>query len=181
MELSMTALYQNILNLAEFGDEQAQYLVGLCLYRGRGVQKNLTEATKWLYRSVDGGYMKAGYLIVRIYHEENSYPLELEKAAKAEEQREKTTRPTHDNFFTDFSNKTEQDKTSNSLFNQGIVLYNSKKFNIAAKYLLKAASMGHKRAQYRIAKMYQQGQGVPLDVNEALYWSETAKSEKLLL
>ncbi|MBE9562285.1 MAG: sel1 repeat family protein [Proteobacteria bacterium] len=177
----MTTVYQKILNLANYDNAQAQYLVGLCLYRGRGVRKNLTNAKKWFYQAVEGGYMKAGHLIVQIYHEENSYPLELEKAAKAEEQREKTTRPAHTNFFTDFQNKNEQNKTSNYLFIHGLSLYNDKKFSTAAVYLLKAAKFGHKRAQYRVAKMYKYGQGVPLNFDKALYWSETARSERPLL
>ncbi|MDM8566828.1 tetratricopeptide repeat protein [Candidatus Halobeggiatoa sp. HSG11] len=177
----MTTLYQKILNLANLDNAQAQYLVGLCLYRGRGVRKNSTEATKWFYQSVEGGYMKAGHLIVKIYHEENTNPLVLEKAAKAEEDRERTTRATHANFFTDYYNKSEQDKTSNSIFNQALVLYNGKKFVIAAEYLLRAAKLGHKRAQYRLARMYKYGQGIPMDVDKALYWSETAKSKIPLL
>ena len=50
-----------------------------------------------------------------------------------------------------------------------------------ARLMLQAAKYGHKQAQACIANMYAEGLGVRRDSNEALYWSESAKSEKALL
>ncbi|HEY9029957.1 MAG TPA: tetratricopeptide repeat protein [Kangiella sp.] len=44
---------------AKSGDEQAQYLYAMMLFRGLGVELDSEQATKWMSRSAEQGYEKA--------------------------------------------------------------------------------------------------------------------------
>ncbi|MBD3653037.1 tetratricopeptide repeat protein [Kangiella sp.] len=44
---------------AKSGDETAQYLYAMMLYRGLGVEVDTDEASKWMKRSAEQGYQKA--------------------------------------------------------------------------------------------------------------------------
>ena len=174
-------LHHPLLALAGGGNIKAQYLVGKRLYLGRGVQKNLVESLAWLYRAADAGHMKAAHLIVRIYMEEHHDPVELEKAAEAARRLEEITFPDRTNVVAEYSTKEQQDRFIAILFSQAQVLYEADDLEDAARLFLMAAKSGHKRAQFRVAEMYQRGEGFTVNADAALYWSETARSEKPLL
>jgi TPR repeat protein len=53
--------FEFLLPLAEAGDSEAQYLVGNLLYRGQGVEKNLSESTRWIIESANQGHPDALY------------------------------------------------------------------------------------------------------------------------
>ena len=44
---------------AEQGDATAQYYLGLCYYRGKGVRKDHEEALRWLCMASEQGYNDA--------------------------------------------------------------------------------------------------------------------------
>jgi len=44
---------------AEMGDADAQYNIGLCYEKGRGVQKDIVEALKWYRKAADQGFPAA--------------------------------------------------------------------------------------------------------------------------
>jgi len=43
--------YESLIGLAEDGNDEAQYLIGLLYYRGDHVELNIDEAIKWFKRS----------------------------------------------------------------------------------------------------------------------------------
>ena len=51
--------YQPILNLAETGDSEAQYIMCLYYSRGYSIPKMEKEAVKWCEKSANSGYLDA--------------------------------------------------------------------------------------------------------------------------
>ena len=174
-------LHNSLFALASGGNTKAQYLVGRRLYLGRGVQKDLVESLVWLYRAADGGHMKAAHLIVHIYIEEHHDPVELEKAAEAARRLEEITFPDTTNVVAEYSTKEQQDRFIAILFSQAQVLFDASDLEDAARLFLMAAKSGHKRAQFRVAEMYERGEGFTVNADAAFYWSETARSNVPLL
>lgn len=176
-----TPLSTRLLDLARQNDSKAQYLYGKIRYLGRGVDKNLGDALNWLYRAAARGSMKVAYLIMKIYQVEHVDPIELEKAAESEQRLEEVTYPDKPNLVAEQSTREGQARLCRILVNDAMTMFTRKQFDDAAPLLLQAAKYGHKQAQALIANMYAEGLGVRRDSNEALYWSESAKSDKPLL
>ena len=51
--------YNICLSLAETGHLGAQYRLGLMYWNGKGIEKNIEDATKWITASANGGYEKS--------------------------------------------------------------------------------------------------------------------------
>ena len=65
---------------------------------------------------------------------------------------------------------TVQAQTSDRLYYEGKELYDSQDYHEAYPLLLKAAEMGHKKAQYRVGHCYDKGHGVARNYAKAYYW-----------
>lgn len=53
--------------LAEQGDAQAQYQLGMIYLKGLGVPKDSVKAIQWLKKSAEQGYINAQYTLGKIY------------------------------------------------------------------------------------------------------------------
>ena len=51
--------FEYYLKAARQGDAEAQYNLGVCYRKGYGVEKDLTEAVKWLRKAADQGFAEA--------------------------------------------------------------------------------------------------------------------------
>ena len=60
--------------LAEQGDAQAQYLLGLCFAIGRGLPEDATEAVNWYRKAAEQGLASAQYLLGLRYAEGEGVP-----------------------------------------------------------------------------------------------------------
>ena len=56
------------------------------------------------------------------------------------------------------------------LYEDGKKLYDEKKYEQAFPLLKKAAEKGHKKAQYRLGRCYDKGNGVKEDDKQAVAW-----------
>ncbi len=176
-----TRLVRSLLAAANVDNPQAQYLLGLCLYRGRGVGKDLREALRWLFKSSSAGHMRSAYAIMHIHREEHHDPVELEKAVESANRAEEVTFPDHPNLVAEYSDKNQQTRLCQILYAEAVAMHNGGNLTEAARLFLTAAKYGHKISQSRISNMYKTGEGVPANSGAALYWSETAKSDRPLL
>ena len=61
-------------------------------------------------------------------------------------------------------------QTSDRLYFDGKELYDSQDYHEAYPLLLKAAVMGHKKAQYRVGRCYDKAHGVARNYKKAYYW-----------
>ncbi|HIE02908.1 MAG TPA: sel1 repeat family protein, partial [Thiotrichaceae bacterium] len=60
---------ETLFTLAEIGNKQAQYVVGLKYYQGTEVRKDIDMALKWLDQAAEQDVIKAQDLIVLIYQQ----------------------------------------------------------------------------------------------------------------
>ncbi len=65
---------------AEKGHKKAQYRLGRCYSKGRGVAEDDAMAAKWYQKSVDQGYSKAEYQLAKCYVKGNGVPKDEAKA-----------------------------------------------------------------------------------------------------
>ena len=68
--------------LAEKGDVDAQWKLGKDLFTGSGVEKDTTEAAKWLIKAADQGHEKAQYLLGTLYYQGIGVPQDAVEALK---------------------------------------------------------------------------------------------------
>ena len=68
--------------LAEWGDVQAQYQLGMCYYHGAGVPNDKAESVKWFRKAADGGHAEALYSLGACYHNGEGVPKNQVEALK---------------------------------------------------------------------------------------------------
>ncbi len=68
-------------------------------------------------------------------------------------------------------------QNAEKLYKEGKILYDKEKYTEAIAKLKPAAEQGHKKAQYRMGRIYQKGYGVPKDHARAVYWYEKAAAQ----
>jgi TPR repeat protein len=68
--------------LAQAGNADAQHLLGLMYYMGRGVQRDYKEAFAWHYKAAVQGKADAQYVIGAMYYTGNAVPLDQKMAVK---------------------------------------------------------------------------------------------------
>ena len=61
-------------------------------------------------------------------------------------------------------------QTTEKLYDEGKALYDAKKYTQALPKLKAAAEKGHKKAQYRMGRCYDKGNGVKEDDKQAVAW-----------
>ena len=69
-------------------------------------------------------------------------------------------------------------QSADKLYEEGKRLYDEKKYEQAFPLLMKAAEKGHKKAQYRIGRCYDKGNGVEEDNKAAFAWYEKAAKQE---
>lgn len=68
-------------------------------------------------------------------------------------------------------------QSADKLYEQGKKLYDEKKYEQAFPLLKQAAEKGHKKAQYRLGRCYDKGNGVEEDNKMAFTWYEKAAKQ----
>jgi TPR repeat protein len=65
---------KEVMPLAKSGNADAQHLLGLMYYMGRGVQRDYKQAFAWHYRAAQQGKADAQYVIGAMYYTGNAVP-----------------------------------------------------------------------------------------------------------
>lgn len=68
-------------------------------------------------------------------------------------------------------------QSADKLYEEGKLLYDEKKYEQAFPLLKKAAEKGHRKAQYRLGRCYDKGNGVEEDNKTAFTWYEKAAKQ----
>lgn len=149
--------------LAEEGDINAQYELGIKYLRGEGLPPLKNEAVKWLSAAANQGHTEAQLMLTNTY---------LNYGSRDSQEFKKATQ-----WLTQAANQ-GQPEAQYILGNmhaegQGVI----QDFQQAAKWLQLAANAGHVEAMYRLGMMHVVGDGVEKDRIQAYVWFNLAAAE----
>ena len=148
--------------LAEGGEAAAQYNLALCYYKGVGVAKDFSEATKWYRKAAEQGLVQAQYSLGSFYASGTGTNKNFAEAV---------------NWY----RKAAEQGHANAQYCLGLHYYKgygvSKDLLEAVKWYRKAADQGIVRAQYNLGGCYRDGEGVIKDLAEAAKWYRKAADQ----
>ena len=192
-----TRAYRGFRALAEKGNVDAQFRLGLMYDTGEGVTKNDAEALKWLHRAAGRGHPRA-QLVLGIRHWKGDgvrqdYTLAKALLGRAAAQGDGDAEkflgymyfhgkgvpqdyPRAVNWF----GRAAARGDANAQFEIGIMYYTgeglAQNFRLAAKWVGLSARRGHASAQALFGSMYERGKGVTRDPVKAHKWYNLAAS-----
>ncbi len=157
------AALRQIQPMAEAGDIDAQFQLGVMYGNGHGVEKDPVKATQWFDKAINGLDPGAPFNIGVMYHEGEGLPKDYGMAAQ-------------------WFRKSAERGDGEAQFNLGLMYDQGrgvpKDLAEAAKWYLKAADLGVPRAQSNLAVMYREGQGVKKDLVQAYKWFHAAAARE---
>lgn len=152
--------------LAESGNAQAQYDLGITLFNGDGVETTPQEGLHWLEVSASNGHMDAHMFLAMLYDQGNAVEPDAVKAAS-------------------YYALAGEAGNVDALFLAGNLYYERQGFGAelteramdhkAYNLLLRAAKQGHARAQFLVGSIYQNG-NTHVNPNEAQAFAWFKKS-----
>ncbi len=74
-------------------------------------------------------------------------------------------------------NMTLSAQNADKLYEEGKALYDAKKYELAFQKLMPAAEKGHKKAQYRIGRCFDKGNGVEESNKKAFAWYQKSAEQ----
>ena len=183
---------------AEQGNARAQAVLGWFYMRGKGVDKDYTQAIEWLRRSANQGNPTGQRLLGLMYDNghgvEQSYSEALEWYIKAADQADAASQnnigilcehgrgvqqdvPTAVGWF----RKAAEQGYATAQANMGI-MYDfgrgvEQDYAEAFRWYLPAAKYGDRRAQNNLGRLFQYGRGVEKDHVEAVRWYRKAAEQ----
>ena len=141
--------------LAERGDADAQYNLGVMFKQGNGVPQDYKQAAKWYRRAADQGNSRAQVALGEMIQTGIGVPQDYKQAAKW------------------YRLAAEQGQASGQ-FNLGWLYEQGngvpQDYKEAFKWYILAAKQMNADAQFNLGVMYAQGHGVPQDYKEAVKW-----------
>jgi len=151
-----------VLVLAEKGDAQAQFDMGVIYLYGKGVPKNPETAFTWFRKAAEQGHAAAQYAMGRLYYYGQGVEQNANEALR---------------WFRQSADK----GYANAQFALG-VMYQfgksvTKDVKEAARWYHSAADSGLAAAQYALGAMYSLGEGVVKDADEGLRWLRKAAEQ----
>ncbi|MGO8943332.1 MAG: J domain-containing protein [Syntrophobacteraceae bacterium] len=154
--------YKQFNALADRGDAEAQFLLGVMYAGGQGVPKNDAEAAKRYRKAADQGYAKSQYNLGLMYAKGEGVPEDYAEAVKwfrkAADQGDVEAQFLLGVMYADGEGVEENDAE-------------------AVKWYGKAADQGYAKAQYNLGLMYLNGEGVPQDYDKAVKWFRMAADQ----
>ena len=182
-------LFNRRIKEARIGDREAQYAVGLMYAQGEGVELNVEQALKWISAAAEKQHPGAQYLLANAYASGAGAPKSEQKALlwflRAAEAGYDKAWLKLGKFFESSHSDLSQQCYSNAA-DQGLALAQYKLAERAGKQsdptnalvgYRRAAAQGVPAAQFALGKIYEQGLGVDLDVNQAGVWFRKAAAQ----
>lgn len=139
----------------------SQTFLGQMYHEGKGVKQNYFEAAKWFEKASSKGVAIAEYNLARMYLAGSGVQQNLPKAIA-------------------LLKRAGDQKFSDAECLLGMVYYTSRKYNLAAMWMIRAANNGNKQAQHNLGTMYYDGEGVPKDFVKAYLYFSLADSQEAI-
>jgi hypothetical protein len=147
--------------LAEQGDADAQYNLGVLYVEGNGVPQDHAEAVRWFRKAADQRITKAQYNLGLMYDNGEGVPQDYAEAVK---------------WYT----YAALQGMAEAQYNLGFMLEmgqgTRQEYAQAVMWYRLAAEQGNAKAQLNLGHMYARGWGVPKDFVLAHMWSNLAAS-----
>ncbi len=152
---------EDLQRLAESGDADSQYILGLLYEVGKGVEKDPKAAAEFYEKAAQQGHGKAMTNLGAMYHKGLGVPQDPEKARYWYEKAAEAGLP--------------KAQYNLALFYAGQEP-GQRDLNKTRYWFTQAAQQGHPRAQVNLGVMYAEGLGVEPDLEKAVFWlSEAAR------
>lgn len=140
---------------ARQGHTQAQFNLGALLWNGDGIAKDSNQAVIWFRQASNAGHIQARTFLDTIF-DQTEFAIAAETADNA---------PPKD-----------LDPKLSSALNSAGEAYTQKDYTEAFSQWNDAANMGDADAQYQVARLYQQGQGIKQDSAKAFEFIQLSAS-----
>ena len=184
--------------LAEQGDAEAQYNLGVMYERGEGVPQNDRQAVFWYRKAAEQGDAEAQYNLGVMYERGEGIPQNGRQAVfwyrKAAEQGDAEAQynlgvmyergegiPQNGRQAVFWYRKAAEQGDAEAQFNLGVMYDRGKGVpqnnRQAVFWYRKAAEQGDAKAQYNLGFSYANGEGVPKDFVQAYAWSNLAAAQ----
>ncbi|MGC7561249.1 tetratricopeptide repeat protein [Pasteurella sp. PK-2025] len=151
--------FQHILPLALKGDYQAQANLGILYAKGKGVEQDLDKAYWWFSEAAEKGSIKAINNLAVFYLQGHGVKKDVKHSIKLFE-------------------RTADSGSEDAMVILGQIYENDlKQLKNAFKWFKKAAEVGNYNAKYRIALMYEYGEGTKKNKKQAIHWYQQVLKE----
>lgn len=142
-------------NLANRGNNAAQFNLGLMYFKGDGVKQNFSKAAKWYRLAAIQGNAEAQLKLGDMYYNGNGIPIDYKRATR----------------WYLYSSKQGNIEAQ---FNLGLMFENGEgiiqSYEKAMRWYRRAANQGHSGSQYRLGLMYDKGNTNNKEFKKALKW-----------
>ena len=157
---------------AEQGNSKAQYNLGAMYEAGEGVKENIEEAIKWYKKSADQGDEDAKEALKELEGDKSDEELVVFVDDEEENKQENSIAL---NLLNEEDTKIKkQNDEAISLYKLGFQHYEDGDYKEAFNYFLKSAQLDNVKAQFNLATMYEAGEGVEEDIEQAKKWYKIA-------
>jgi TPR repeat protein len=149
---------------ADFGEPEAQYLLGLCYYNGEGTKPDLNAAIEWWRKAAARGSAAAQYELGVLYQDGEGVTADPALAASWFRQAAENNHPAGQYEFgnaCEFGIGTTLDLTS------------------AAQWYHRAAEQGDADAQIRLGHWYSSGKNAPVNIDLAIGYFRAAAEQEM--
>jgi TPR repeat protein/type II secretory pathway predicted ATPase ExeA len=182
--------------LAEYGNAQAQSILGHMYATGDGVPENAAKAAEWLEKAAAQGDADAQTVLARMYRNENGVPKNAETSAAADS-KSATERNVNEQYNPEVitpgagmpkntaktagsNRKSAPQEIAKAQNNLRLNSTGDDKSMSRGKALLQLqieAAEGDASAQYKLGMMYRLGEGVPENAAKAAVWFANAAAQ----
>jgi len=148
--------------LAQQGDAEAQFNLGVMYSKGQGVAQSYQRALAWYQKAAHQGLAAAQYNLSKMYEDGRGVAQDYQQALA-------------------WYQKAANQGYSDAQFNLG-VMYDegrgvAQDYQQALAWYQKAANQGDAMAQYNLGVMYYEGRGVAQNYQQALSWYQKAANQ----
>jgi hypothetical protein len=151
-----------LLELAEKGDPEAQYNIGVIYFFGKEVPQNQANAFTWFKKAAEQGYNAAQYALGRMYYYGQGVQKDGDQAAA-------------------WFRKAAEKGYADAQFALGVMCqfgkYVGKDLDAAVKWYRSASDSGLAAAQYALGTMYSLGEGVEKDLVKGIEWLKKSSAQ----
>lgn len=153
------------LQAARGGDIRSQYIVGMMYMFGQGTRQNLAEAVRWLNSSAEGGLPHAMVALAGLYDVGQGVPFDPARALQLRQKAARLGNPTAQGQLDD-----DRRMKGQADFRRASILTDLQLYTEALPYARRAAAAGSANAEFLLGRAYHFGDGVPVNLPEAVRW-----------